>query len=217
MQSSRWVARTVAGLIVLLSAMPVLASPMPCTLAPADFSSLLSGNATAIGSPTITDMSNGNLQARVASQAFTDGSGRYAYLYQVENFGTSTNNAAEVFALGDFAGATPSTAIGYLTAHSPEGFVLGQQAPVGAGVDASSGPTISFGFPGWQSPGYAIDPGERSSVLYVLSDQDPGQIQGSLIDHFVGTGIVVGPVPEPATMCLLLAGGLALLKARRVK
>jgi hypothetical protein len=150
----------------------------------------------------------------VASQAFTDGAGNYAYLYQVRNTGSTGNNVIEVFTCSPFSGAFASTTLGYLTGSHPAGFTLGDQPSAGASVDAEAGPTISFGFPAFLL-GQAIDPGETSSTLYVLSDGMPGMITGNIIDGTTGSGQVVGPVPEPATICLLGLGALSLLRKRR--
>ena len=189
-------------------------TPMPVTLVDADFSTLLGGSAGAIGSPMTTNMSLANLQSEVVSQAFTDGVGNYAYLYQVHNTGTTGNNVVELFTFSHFFDASVSTTIGYLTASAPSGFTLGDQTPYAVTVDADAGPTISFAFPGFIS-GLAIDPGEYSSTLYVLSDGVPGTITGNVINGSAASGDVIGAVPEPATLGLLLIGGLLGVLRRR--
>ena len=47
--------------------------------------------------------------------------------------------------------------------------------------------------------------------MYVVSDLPPDIINGNVIDGVVGTGPVVGTVPEPATALYLILGGLSLL------
>jgi hypothetical protein len=206
----------ILGITVLAANMAAFAAPVPVTLVADNFNNLLGGSANPVGSPTITDMSVANLQAAVVSQAFTDNSDSYAYLYQVKNTGTTGNNVVQVYTCSPFFGASGSTTLGYLTANAPSGFALGSQTPYAASVDAVAGPTISFAFPGFLA-GYAIDPGEWSSTLYVLSTDVPGMITGNLIDGSTGTGDVVGAVPEPATTVLLVMGGLVLLLRRRVR
>ena len=193
-----------------------LATPVPVTLVADDFSNLLDGSAAAIDSPMTTNMSLGNLQSEVISQAFTDGVGNYAYLYQIYNRGTTGNNVVELFTFSPFFDASASTTIGYLTANAPSGFTLGNQTPYAATVDAAAGPTISFAFPAWLSGLPAIDPGEYSSTLYVLSDGVPGTITGNVINGSIAYGDVIGAVPEPATLALLLIGGMGVL-IRRVR
>ena len=204
---------TLCLLVVGFITSGALATPVPVTLVDDDFSNLLGGSAGAIDSPMITNMSLANLQSEVVSQAFTDGVGNYAYLYQVHNTGTTGNNVAELLTLSPFFDASASTTIGYLTANVPSGFTLGDQTPYAVTVDADAGPTISFAFPGFL-PGLAIDPGEYSSTLYVLSDDVPGTITGNVINGSAASGDVIGAVPEPATLGLLLVGGIVLLRRR---
>jgi hypothetical protein len=203
----------VAAVLICGLATQALATPVYDPMVPADFASLLGGNAQAVGIPLVTNMSNGNMASSVTSQAFTDGNGDYAYLYQVVNTGTSTNNAIEDFAVGPFAGATANTTLGFLTANAPTGFSLGNIAPAGVSVDDQSGPTISFAYPGYL--GASLNPGKSSTTFYVLSEDGSGPIIGSVIDHYTGTGTVVGAVPEPATLTLLVLGGLAMLRRRK--
>jgi len=196
-----------------------LATPVAMPFTPVDFNSLLGGSLVADGGLVTSDMSTGSLYTTVVSQAFTDGDGNYAYLYQVKNTGSTSASIIEVFTTTPYFGASGATAAGYLNANAPTGFTLGSQAPVGASVDPASGPTISFGFPSpWvvSAPSYAIDPNEDSVTLYVLSTGEPGTIIGNVIDGTIGSGPVVGPIPEPGTLALLgLGAGMLLLRRRR--
>lgn len=202
--------------VVIVSGMSAaaLATPVPIAPVPEDFNNLLGGSASAIGSPMTTDMSIGNLHAEVISQAFTDGADNYMYLYQIRNTGTTGNSVVEVFTCSPFFGASGLTTLGYLTDNAPSGFTLGTQTPAGASVDTAAGLTVSFGFPAWTIPSYAIDSPEDSAILYIMSDDVPGMITGNVINGVICSGDVVGPVPEPATMSLLALGGLALLRRR---
>jgi hypothetical protein len=208
MRSSRVI---LISLSVLFVAGTALAVPVFVSLEPNDFDNLLGGSAYAFGALVTTDMLFGNLKSKVVSQAFTDGAG-YAYLYQVKNTGTTGNSAIEVFTCSPFFGASASTTLGYLTANPPANFTLGDQSPAGASVDAAAGPTVSFGFPGWQTQ--AIGPGKTSNTLYVLSNGVPGMIVGNVIDGTIASGEVVGPVPEPATITLVGFAGVILLRRR---
>lgn len=207
--------RKVITLICMVLFFAASAKATVVSVVPQDFDSLLGGSAAPIGSPTIADMSVGNLKGEVISQAFTDGQDNYAYLYQVNNTGTLGNNVIEVFTCSPFFGASGSTTLGYLTANLPSGFTLGNQLAAGASVDPTSGPTVSFGFPYWLDE--AVDPGESSKTLYVLSDGGtPGMITGNIIDGETGTGQIVGAVPEPATIALLGLGSLAVFRRKRL-
>jgi hypothetical protein len=201
--------------MILGMASQAWATPAYDPMVPADFTNLLGGNAQAIGTPLVTNMASGNLSATVTSQAFTDNAGHYAYLYQVVDTAYSTGDALEDFTTSPFADATSGTRLGYLIANAPTGFSLGDQAPAGVSVDVVSGPTLSFAYPGFL--GSALNPGQSSTTFYVLSNDapNPNQIIGSVIDGYTGTGAVVGPVPEPATMSLLVLGGLAMLRRRK--
>ncbi len=188
------------------------------TLANDSLDTILNGNATAIGSPEITDMVNVNgstaIEAEVANQAYTDGNGLYAYLYQVENTGST---AIEMYTLWPFLGANDNTVMGWLSdATAPDGFADGGQIPESIGYISNdgSGEVISFYY--GKRYGNEISPSENSAVMYVLSDQSPEQITGNIIGGNVGTGQVVGAaVPEPTTILYLVLGGLSLLGLQR--
>jgi len=192
----------------------VVAGPVAVPLVADDFDNLLSGSASAIGLPMDTDLSAGILQADVVSQAFTDGAGNFAYLYQLHNTGGAADSVIEAFTCNPFVGASGITTLGYLTDNAPTGFTLGDQLPCAASVDAQAGPTISFVFPAFIA-GAAVDPGESSSTLYVLSSLPPGLITGNVIDGDVGSGPIVGPVPEPATLYLIATAAALVARRRR--
>jgi len=53
--------------------------------------------------------------------------------------------------------------------------------------------------------------------MYVMSDLPPSQITGNVINGSVAFGNVVGPIPEPGTMALLVLGGVAGVIRRKPK
>jgi len=190
------------------------ADVIPLTLAPKDFNDLGSLEAVAGWPADTTVMTVTNLRGDVTHQVFRDsGSSDYYYFYQVFNAGESSSwHIIEVLTLTPFTGADGSTTVGYLTANEPAAFVAGSVIPSGASINTASGPTISFVSPGYVDP---IEVGEYGKVLYVKSALPPDTILGNIIDGAIADGLVVGPVPEPATMSLLALGGLAVLLRRR--
>ncbi|MBN1395349.1 MAG: PEP-CTERM sorting domain-containing protein [Pirellulales bacterium] len=184
----------------------VLARAGTISLVEDSLENLLGSGYTAATSLMTTDMSSGNLITEVYSQAFYDGSGLYAYVYQVNNIGVSGNSAAEMYTIGLFAGSAGYGDVGYLDGTLPGGFLAGGQDPYGSGfVDSLvSGLEISFYYSKLLS--LEIRPGENSRVMFVLSELAPGEVIGSVIDGTTATGPVVGAVPEPGTIALLISG-----------
>jgi len=172
-----------------------------------------------IGTVESTVMNAGNLKATVYSQAYTDGDGLYAYLYQVANTGVLGNSPVEMFTAWPFTGANDSTVMGYLSGTIPAGFLSDGRVPEDEGFieELISGPELSFYYT--KKAGHKIDVGQHSVIMYVVSNLAPDWITGNVIDGSVGSGPVVGPIPEPATLCLMGMGLLAtaLLRRRRGK
>ncbi|MEN6407330.1 MAG: PEP-CTERM sorting domain-containing protein [Thermoguttaceae bacterium] len=198
-----------AGLMVW-GALTGLVHAEPITLVEKSLTDLLGAGFTTAGTLLNSNMSSGNLHSEVLSQAFTNG-GLYVYLYQVDNTGVAGNSSAELFTLGEFAGSLNAGDIGYLSGSIPTGFTSGDQVPESeAYVDElAGGLDISFYYT--KRSGYEIAPGEVSRVMFLRSDYAPGQVVGSVIDHDAASGLVVGAVPEPTTMAMLVCGGLTAL------
>lgn len=162
-------------------------------------------------------MSGTTHSVEVTHQVFQDSdTGGYGYLYQVENTGLDDSwHIVEVLSLTAFLGADGSTTVGWLTANQPPGFQVATPVfPAGASVNTLSGPTISFNFPGYLDP---IQVGEICEVLYVLSDFGPTMITGNVINGSIADGPVVGPIPEPATLSLVVMGALGMIVRRKRK
>ncbi len=183
----------------------------------ADFDTLLGGSLTPVEAALVSDFSGGGFSASVVSQAFTDGAGHYLYLYQVNNTGAPDTDIITRFTANPFPGADAGISLGYLDANVPASFVMGDQPPLYADVNAALNPTVGFDFPVGNPlfglPDAYIAPGKSSMVLYVESDLAPGLVTGNIIDGQVRAGSVIGPVPvpEPGTLVLLVTAGLGVL------
>jgi len=198
--------------LVIFSVATVHAGTVPINT---DFlGNLVGGNPVTASGFMLSPVSSGNLVVDVYSRAYTGDNGLYAYLYQVDNTGVAGNSSVEMLTLWPFAGATDATDIGYLEDLS--GTVAGDFLDT-AGAEPEdyafvdvlpSGPEVSFYFT--KRFDKEIPPGEHSRVLYVMSELAPDVIHGNVINGSVGTGPVVGPVPEPATWIAMLGGLLAL-------
>jgi hypothetical protein len=210
----------IAGVMVLAAAaLPATGGLIP--VQPHSLTDLLGVGATQATPLETTVMNKDNIVVTVESQAYSNGQGLYAYLYQIRNLGNPSNSPVEMFTLWPFGGASDATGLGYLTGTLPEGFLTdaGRAPKARAYVKAlSSGPQVSFYY--MLDDELSIGPGEHSVVLYVLSALPPIQITGSIIDGSVSSGPVVGPIPEPttpepATLTLLALGGVTALVRRR--
>lgn len=184
----------------------------------ATLDSLLGGGVSQVGSTVVTDTNGGTLYAAITSGAFTGNNGLYAYVYQLENTGAVGASSIDAFTIYPFWGATENTQVGYLT--SVDGladFVAGGDLPYEiAYLDLpANGPIVTFYYP--KDEDMSIAPGAYGNALYVLSELEPGSTTGNVIDGAIGSGPVVGPVPEPVTALNILLGclGAGLLWRRR--
>jgi len=183
------------------------ADPISVPLDPEPFSYFgVTGTAT---SQKISNYNYSNLFAgQILSQAFTREGGGYLYLYQVDNYGPSV---LEVFSVAPMCGFEGT---GYLTSGEPLGFLMGGKEPLGASYDTEPpNPVLSFGYPGFL--GAYLGAGKHTRALYVLSPNPPEIVEAYVIDSGVAVGEVWAPVPEPATMALLVAGGAGMIVMRR--
>ncbi|KPK76129.1 MAG: hypothetical protein AMJ79_08085 [Phycisphaerae bacterium SM23_30] len=195
---------------VLLGGLWMTASAAVITLEPKPLTDLLGANPAPVGALRTTSMTAATLEAEVDSQAYTNDQGLYAYLYQIKNIGQTGDHPVEMFTLYPFWGANDDLAMGYLTGDIPAGFSAGGNLPEDEGFVSEELVSIYFTLP----PGAEISIGQSSAVLYLMSDYVPGEIVGNVIDGSVAAGAVVGPVPEPGTVCLLSLGGLMFLRRR---
>ena len=59
------------------------------------------------------------------------------------------------------------------------------------------------------APDNSIDPGELGRVIFIRSDVSPGKVNGYVNSGLAtAKGLVVGTVPEPSIISLLVTGGL---------
>jgi len=196
-----------AAILVILSgglaqATPVLISPFE----EKDFLAL--GVTTSATSLMVSPYLYGtDFSGTVVSQAFNRSGGGYLYLYQVKNDGASV---LEVFGIRPFFGLDEA---GLLTDNEPVGFLSDGVAPAGSTYDAAlDTPLISHNYPGYLE--LYLGSGEHTSALYVLSSNSPTTGEAYVIDGGVAIVDTFVAIPEPATLGLLLIGGLALLRRR---
>ena len=177
---------------------------------------LLGGNVSQVAGPLCSDTSSGNMLSEVCSSTYTGDNGLYVYLYQLSNTGTFGNSSIDTFTLFPFWGASDASEIGYLTDLTCTGgeFLSGGYDPLPEGFVElpGTGPVISYYYS--KNAGADIPVGEHSLVMYVKSDREPGEIIGNVIDGSIGTGAVLGPVPEPCTLLGIVLGAFGLMSLR---
>lgn len=128
----------------------------------------------------------------------------YVYLYQVTNMNFISTSMLHGFSAADFEGLTANTAIGYISGAVPTDFIANGNVPVSGDAHDK---TIEFSF---EIPAMLY-----SAVLFVESPYSSGVIDGYLQDGGHSSGQVLGAIPEPATMGLLLFGSLLAVRRQR--
>jgi hypothetical protein len=207
----RFIGIAVLAMIVLGIASQVPASVITLQTA-GTINTLFATTPTAVGTTNVVLATTPTFSVNVYSQAYTDGS-NYVYLYQLENFSQSAH-PVEIFTLAPVFGATSNVQMGYLTGDVPSGFLSGGAVvPESTGSISTTGPILSFYYT--TRADNELLPGECSAVMFVKSPYRPDQINGSVIDGNTSTNLVVGPVPEPATLALLAVGGVLTMLRRR--
>jgi len=120
---------------------------------------------------------------------FTNGN-LYTYFYQVTNLGGGTNDS-----------------LGRFTFENPFGFTALGSGILPSGLDPVILRTDSVSSYGAD---LSLRVGETSNPFYFQFDVPPTVTPGYLMDGGIGSGNVVGPAPEPASMFLLGMGILGL-------
>jgi hypothetical protein len=121
-----------------------------------------------------------------------------------------TNSATSVDAIGRF------TATGYTGWQTDMSFQASGGLPPATMDRSITSDVVAYSFVGPPLGPSVLTPGATSELLVVQTDAPAWTVAiGNVIDGSIAAGDIYAPVPEPATMVFLLAGGLSFLIRRR--
>jgi len=141
--------------------------------------------------------------------------GETLFMYLLDADSTKTVSI-DHFAVGN-PELVPVPTVGWSTEVVPAGYnVSDHQDPYLYGFSGPAQAVIYTYTGDFFDPWSTLDPGEYSLVYYIAEGEDYGPVSATADGGGVGDNqLVPGPVPEPATICLLAFGGLALLRKRK--
>jgi hypothetical protein len=133
------------------------------------------------------------------------GGTEYVYAYQIHNTAPG--------AVGDRSISTMTVGLDGDESPAGVGFVLAGGLAPSASSFVPAGPPFTSAR--WSYTGALLAPGMTSEILLFTSPNGPEMDDASLIGGINDTQLLPSPVPEPASVVLLVLGAAALLIVRR--
>ena len=156
--------------------------------------------------PFVSATFSGTLTSSVIAGDATNPFGGLTFTYLLQN------NVGNPEAIGRL---TVNNFAGFLTDMSYQVPLVGL-APTLNDRSTGAGDVVGFSFVGFPIGVGMLSPGQSSTLLVVQTNApDWRQTTAAVIDGSVATVPSLAPVPEPATLSLLVLGGLALIRRRR--